>query len=545
MAVHWTEYPERVETFGDLSSILATLDNHDMEAGFTADSFRNERGRTTAYTVDFYNKQYRFHPRLDQMPGLERLLDRFNIDGHDTLTLSQFRELRTRVANALKCSRTEVDAMTFIAIEDALDAAERPPKLPVSAQRPFEAGIKTFGDLLLSVQGVEQVVASLRATADSMNNDPGTGHWRLQAGMYESTAEHKDHPAFPFLEAHVNRVYGVFDYANLLRVRGEVCAIRQCGTRDVDQLTVEQVVSVLGCPGAPAVHLPGAPTPRQTDAPADGALATATSAVPEPNQENVAEQSPIVYTVSDVRDLMRYQGELARFEEWRQRTYKPVSSMNEFTNRAHSMALNAPQSGRLTPERAVELSVYRQLVKACRATLHKELDELALLYFVGEVADSHKRNIEAMWPLSLNEFGKLMDGLIGTNGAGVANGQEIKTSEKTSVPATSTSTQNMPANNSETGSPKLARNIGGRPKLGKGPKTTPQQNALRNVYVLIRAKYKPGVGPKALLDLFRNDKDFRTRVAEADETVDRSLFKNAIAWIKDNPDQETQSGNVS
>src|SRR5262245_7370775 len=98
MAIHWTEFPTQVEKLGDLISILQTLDRHDSAEGFTAKSFANESA-DAAYAVDFDAGQYRFNPRLGRMPGLERLLDRFDVD--DSFNLAQIRELRRRIASAL------------------------------------------------------------------------------------------------------------------------------------------------------------------------------------------------------------------------------------------------------------------------------------------------------------------------------------------------------------------------------------------------------------------------------------------------------------
>jgi hypothetical protein len=261
MAVHWTDYPERVETFGDLLSILETLDRHEMESGFTAPDFQPERRRLTAYKVNSTPAGWRLCPDLDKMLGLERLLDRFDIDGYSTLTQSQARELRRRAARALNRDGTTVNALTFTEIADTLDAAECPPVPTTASASPAAVRITTFGDFLANVRCVEEAAASLRANADSMNGEPGTGYWRIQAAVYEADAEYRKHASFPYLEAHVNRLYGPFNYDNLLRVRGEVCAAKHCGSTQADQLAIEEVVTVLGCPGAPPADPPRATTP--------------------------------------------------------------------------------------------------------------------------------------------------------------------------------------------------------------------------------------------------------------------------------------------
>jgi hypothetical protein len=91
VTVNWTDYPARVATVGDLVSVLETLDRTDAENGFAGDLFQRESAES-AYFVDLFPTGYRFNPRLDRMPGLERLLDRFGLD--DSFTLTQIRELR-------------------------------------------------------------------------------------------------------------------------------------------------------------------------------------------------------------------------------------------------------------------------------------------------------------------------------------------------------------------------------------------------------------------------------------------------------------------
>lgn len=649
MATHWTEYPERIETFADLLSVLDTLDRHETESVFTAEDFENECGRTTAYTVEFHNQQPQFRPRFDQIPGLERLLEHFDIDGYPALTHRQARELRRRAAKALNRDAASLNAMTFTQIADALASGPvgTPPSGPERSDPISQpVGIQTFGEFLANVRSVEDAAGSLRRTADSMNDEPGSGYWRIQAGVYEATAEYKNHPSFPHLEAHVNSKYGPFNYANLLRVRGEVCASRHCGSTEADQLTVEEVTTVLNCPGAPTVNQPNAkrvhtrpdaveppgpfveaamralpsvlnnaPQPQGVFDPAgrrganyailrqrleaashtrdaaewaihrhveaghleaapgltsppgvlnggewamrpvtnhtydrercvlwanpalwdwwrsaEGASTVTKTEFPvAPAQENAAPSAPDGYTMRDIRDLLRYQRDLERFEEWRVRTYKPVVSVEESLNRTYAMALNTPQPGRLTAERAAELPVYRRLVKASHDTFGRALDEPGLLYFVGEVAEARGGTVEEMWALSTGDFRQLMDARPGASGQ----------------PGTGDAQGNGPGKGDSPKRNETDRNGGGRPKLGEGPNATVEDKALRNVYELIRAVAGPGLGPKKLLNKFRSNKDFREQVSRAGEAFDEPLFRAALAWIKDNFDQETQSENVS
>lgn len=402
MPVHWTDYPERVETFGDLLSVLETLDRHDMEAGFTAPDFQKGRGRRTAYKVDSTPSGWQLFPDLDQMLGLERLLDRFDIDGHPTLTHAQARELRRRAAKALNCEGAALNAKTFTEVVTAIDTAEHrltqrasvlsqpAPEHPASGRD--TSGIRTFGEFLADVQAVEIAAGQTRAMAEAMNGEPGSGHFFMQAAMFEATAAHKDHPAFHALEAHVNRLYGPFTYANLLRVRGEVCSECNCGTADADRLTVEKVVAALGCPGA-----------HQTSG------ANVGESTPAPTPDGSTGQLPVIYTMGDIRDLLRYKREVVTQEELSRSTFKPTLTLQEHLSRQYSMAFSALRPARLSEERANTLAVYRRLLRESLTVLNKQLDEQTLLYFVGDVADRHKRPMEEMWPLSAEEFGRLID----------------------------------------------------------------------------------------------------------------------------------------
>lgn len=65
--------------------------------------------------------------------------------------------------------------------------------------------------------------------------------------------------------------------------------------------------------------------------------------------------------------------------------------------------------GRLTPELAEGLGVYRRLLRAALDRWKHKLDESTLLLLVGEVADRHGRTVDEMWPFSVERFGLLMD----------------------------------------------------------------------------------------------------------------------------------------
>jgi hypothetical protein len=78
-------------------------------------------------------------------------------------------------------------------------------------------------------------------------------------------------------------------------------------------------------------------------------------------------------------------------------------------------------------------------------------------------------------------------------------------------------------------------NTGGRPKLGEGPNATEKDKARRNLYEIIRAENREGLGATALKELYRNNKDVRKLIEQADAEWDVPIFRAALSWIKDNP----------
>src|SRR5262245_8697398 len=117
MAMKWTDFPKRVELFGDLFSIYSTLDKH---RAFDFECFPDDREKA-AYSVEQEEGKWVIVPRPDRMPGLERLLDRLEREGHYSLTLDLLRELRVRVSDARKIGRAAVNALTITEVAHALD----------------------------------------------------------------------------------------------------------------------------------------------------------------------------------------------------------------------------------------------------------------------------------------------------------------------------------------------------------------------------------------------------------------------------------------
>jgi hypothetical protein len=117
--------------------------------------------------------------------------------------------------------------------------------------------------------------------------------------------------------------------------------------------------------------------------------------------------TPGGYTLQDIRDLLRYKRETASFEARRRATEKPRMSPMEAPTHTHWCAINCPQPGRLTEERAASLAVYRRLVRAARADYHTELDVATLGLLVADVADRAGAAVESLMRMPLDEFGRL------------------------------------------------------------------------------------------------------------------------------------------
>jgi hypothetical protein len=120
-----------------------------------------------------------------------------------------------------------------------------------------------------------------------------------------------------------------------------------------------------------------------------------------------AEPAPPEYVLADIRALLVYEREMAKFEE-RQRALDPISSVNALHNRVMVSALNAQLSPRLSRERAYGIAVYRELVLWSESLFKRPLDENSLLYIVGEVAACNNQALEEMWTYTVGEFELLL-----------------------------------------------------------------------------------------------------------------------------------------
>jgi hypothetical protein len=297
-----------------------------------------------------------------------------------------------------------------------------------------------------------------------------------RAVEFDTPDHYTTESAYRRLEAHLNaRGLDVTPTA-LLQLRGEVAHVRDCGSADADRMTLEEVADCLGCPGG---RQPGRNGPMPSSIPSTGAGS------PAPDSS---------FTLNDVRDLLRYKRKRAEFEDrFRSMTAAqgPTMPLDKAMNLTYWSAYNFPQPGRLTDEHAVELPVYRRLVKAARIEYGQELDEETLLLLVGEVAERCSRRVADLLTLPLDEYERLEKG----------EAEEEK----------------------RAGRPALAESDG------------PENRLKLNVYHHIAQRKQPRQGSKGLLPLLKQDKDFVQLVKDAGLDLTEDLIKAAIEYTRRNP----------
>jgi hypothetical protein len=124
-AVHWTEFPERVERFGDLFSILDTFEQ-DLRADLIhSGSLRGESDQS-AYTVELMGEG-RFIPRSDRVPGWEELATYAEREHYSAPSLTILRAIRGRASEVLDIPISAVNDMPITAVMAALHDAEKAP----------------------------------------------------------------------------------------------------------------------------------------------------------------------------------------------------------------------------------------------------------------------------------------------------------------------------------------------------------------------------------------------------------------------------------
>jgi hypothetical protein len=125
MPIHWTEFPNRVEKFGDLFDILDTFD-HDLRVNLIHSGSREKETDESAYTVEFAGGG-RFLPRPDRIPGWEQLATLTEREYGSEPSVYNLRAIRGRVSEVLDVPIGAVNDLSILQVVEALDEVNRTP----------------------------------------------------------------------------------------------------------------------------------------------------------------------------------------------------------------------------------------------------------------------------------------------------------------------------------------------------------------------------------------------------------------------------------
>jgi hypothetical protein len=128
MATHWTEYPERVEKFGDLFSIFETLVRDLRADAIHSGSCENESDES-AYTVEFLRRGDELVPRPERIPGWDELATYTEREFHRPPSLEVLRVIRGRASEVLDSPIAAVNELTIAQVVEALDADRKRPEI--------------------------------------------------------------------------------------------------------------------------------------------------------------------------------------------------------------------------------------------------------------------------------------------------------------------------------------------------------------------------------------------------------------------------------
>lgn len=125
MAIHWTEFPERVEKFGDLLNILETF-FRDLRVGMVHSGSCDKETAASAYTAEFMDGG-EFSPRPERIPGWEQLATAAEREFHRPLSAELMRSIRAFVSEVRDISLTAVNELSVVEVAEIFDAARREP----------------------------------------------------------------------------------------------------------------------------------------------------------------------------------------------------------------------------------------------------------------------------------------------------------------------------------------------------------------------------------------------------------------------------------
>ncbi len=139
MAIHWTDFPERVETFGDLLSIYETLER-DIRKNHLPFGLFNKRTNQSAYDIEV-GGMGEVIPRSDRVPGWDALATFAEQEFSTPPSLYVLRQIRGQASKALAVDLKTVNEMSITAVLEALAETDREPNSPPTSPQPDD-GIK-------------------------------------------------------------------------------------------------------------------------------------------------------------------------------------------------------------------------------------------------------------------------------------------------------------------------------------------------------------------------------------------------------------------
>lgn len=118
MPIHWTDFPERVEKFGDLFNIFETL-AHDLSADLIHSGSCENETSASAYEVDFLRHGDELVPRPDRIPGWDELATFTERHYGYPPSLATLRQVRSQALGILEVTIAAVNEMSILAVVEA------------------------------------------------------------------------------------------------------------------------------------------------------------------------------------------------------------------------------------------------------------------------------------------------------------------------------------------------------------------------------------------------------------------------------------------
>jgi len=135
MTIHWTNFPERVEQFGDLFNIFETFE-HDVRADLIHSGSCEKETDESAYTVEFVGGA-RIIPRPDRIPGWEQLATYIERETGAEVSLVCLRTIRGFLSEIGDMPLAAVNEMTVVEVGQVLDEVRRQPAVREGAADPL------------------------------------------------------------------------------------------------------------------------------------------------------------------------------------------------------------------------------------------------------------------------------------------------------------------------------------------------------------------------------------------------------------------------